>query len=91
MEVQHVEKNGTQCFKSGSNDKWDNNNEKFDQDESNVIVNTDQKGNVSVRGIEFPSRVDWAGEHRKPRSEKTRRRCRRIDNKRDCIIKMVKY
>ena len=44
MEVQHVEKNGTQCFKSGSNDKWDNNNKKFDQDESNVIVNTDQKG-----------------------------------------------
>ena len=39
MEVQHVEKNGTQCFKSGSNDKWDNNNKKFDQDESNVIVN----------------------------------------------------
>ena len=58
MKVQHVEKNGTQCFKSGSNDKWDNNNEKFEQDESNVIVNTDQKGNVSVRGIEFPSRVD---------------------------------
>ena len=45
MEVQHVEKNGTQCFKSGSNDKWDNNNKKFDQDESNVTVNTDQKGN----------------------------------------------
>ena len=41
VEVQHVEKNGTQCFKSGSNDKWDN---KFDQDESNVIINTDQKG-----------------------------------------------
>ena len=39
--TQHVEKNGTQCFKSGSNDKWDN---KFDQDESNVIINTDQKG-----------------------------------------------
>ena len=47
MEVQHVEKNGTQCFKSGSNDKWDNNNKKFDQDESNVIVNTDQKGKLS--------------------------------------------
>ena len=46
MEVQHVEKNGTQCFKSGSNDKWNNNNnKKFDQDESNMIVNTDQKGN----------------------------------------------
>ena len=45
VEVQHVEKNGTQCFKSGSNDKWDNNNKKFDQDESNMIVNTDQKGN----------------------------------------------
>ena len=41
VEVQHMEKNGTQCFKSGSNDKWDN---KFDQDESNVIINTDQKG-----------------------------------------------
>ena len=38
VEVQHVEKNGTQCFKSGSNDKRDN---KFDQDESNVIINTD--------------------------------------------------
>ena len=36
---------------------------------------------VSVRGREFPSWVDWAGEHRKPRSEKTRRRGRRIDNK----------
>ena len=41
VEGQRVEKNGTQCFKSGSNDKRNN---KFDQDESNVIVNTDQKG-----------------------------------------------
>ena len=41
VEVQHVEKNGTQCFKSGSQRQLDN---KFDQDESNVIINTDQKG-----------------------------------------------
>ena len=58
VEVQHVEKNGTQCFKSGSNDKWDNNN-KFDQDESNMIINTDQKGNcLSPRQrISEPSRL----------------------------------
>ena len=36
-----MEKNGTQCFESGSNDNWDN---KSVQDESNVIINTDQKG-----------------------------------------------
>ena len=41
VEVQHVEKNGTQCFKSASQRQLDN---KFDQDESNVIINTDQKG-----------------------------------------------
>ena len=41
VEVQHVEKNGTQCFKSGSQRQLDN---KFDWDESNVIINTDQKG-----------------------------------------------
>ena len=41
VEVQHVEKNGTQCFKSGSQRQLDN---KFDRDESNVIINTDQKG-----------------------------------------------
>ena len=36
-----MEKNGTQCFKSGSQRQLDN---KFDLDESNVIINTDQKG-----------------------------------------------
>ena len=41
VETRHVEKNGTQCFASGSNDNWDN---KSAQDESNVIINTDQKG-----------------------------------------------
>ena len=41
VEVQHVEKNGTQCFKSASQRQLDN---KFDRDESNVIINTDQKG-----------------------------------------------
>ena len=41
VETRHVEKNGTQCFKSGSQRQLDN---KFDQDESNVIINTDQKG-----------------------------------------------
>ena len=42
--TQHVEKNGTQCFKSGSNDKWDN---KFDQDESNVINKHRPEGKLS--------------------------------------------
>ena len=45
VEVQHVEKNGTQCFKSGSQRQLDN---KFDQDESNVIINT----NVPSAGCE---------------------------------------
>ena len=61
MEVQHVEKNGTQCFKSGSNDNWVN---KSAQDESNVIINTDQKG------ICLSPRQRISG----PRSEKTSRR-----------------
>ena len=39
VETRHVEKNGTQCFKSGSNDNWEN---KSAQDESNVIINTDE-------------------------------------------------
>ena len=41
VETRHVEKNGTQCFKSGSQRQLD---DKFDQDESNVIINTDQEG-----------------------------------------------
>ena len=41
VETRRVEKNGTLCFKSGSQRQLDN---KFDQDESNVIINTDQKG-----------------------------------------------
>ena len=39
VETKHEEKNGTQCFKSGSNDNWEN---KSALDESNVIINTDE-------------------------------------------------
>ena len=44
VETRHVEKNGTQCFKSGSQRQLVN---KIDQCESNVIINTDQKGKLS--------------------------------------------
>ena len=64
VEVQHVEKNGTQCFKSGSLRQLDN---KFDQDESNVIINTDQTGScLSSRQRISETRMKRISQRSKP-------------------------
>ena len=61
VETIHVEKNGTQCFKSGSNDNWEN---KSAQDESNVIFNTDEADQSKKQDAEvlIPINIRTAGE-----------------------------